>query len=241
MSGQRQDTPYASIQAIREGAGLLSFVNNETPTGDTDGSNTVFTVVRRPIVDGNYDDVVGVEDVQAFVDGTAVEVSNVDAAAGTITLAVAPGNNTQVTVDYQFSPISDEYVTQKQDEANSWVNLKISSYVACPLKAPIPGIITSAAEMYAAGLILTKDWGNRVDSELTSKDGAAKIKMARDLLADYIQGLKDAQKNKGNHNGNTNSISATSDHDVFSRHEHELGHHGQFDHTDDDGFMRREH
>lgn len=234
--------PYASIQAIREGAGLLSLVNNETPVGEIDGSNLLFTVVHRPIVDGNYDDIVDKNDVQVFVNGTAVVVSDVDAASGTITLAVAPVANDDVVVDYQFSQITDDYVEQKQTEADSWVNMKISSYISCPLKDPVPGVITSAAELYAAGLILTRDWGSRVDSELTSKDGFNKIKTARELLADYIQGLKDAQKRAGNYNGGTNSVSATSDHGVFPRHEHELGghHDGPFGPTDDEGFMRRD-
>lgn len=230
---------YASIQAIREGAGLLNRVNNETPTGATNGTNRDFVVGRRPIVDGNYDDVVGTEDVQAFVNDEPVVVSNVDAASGKITLAVAPAADDSVTVDYQFSPITDEYTETKQVEADSWVNMKIQGYIAVPLKDPVPGIITSAAEMYAAGLILTRDWGSRVDSELTSKDGFNKIKQARALLDDYIQGLKDAKMRSGNFTGD-NSVSTASDHDVFSRHEHELGHNGFGDHTDDEFFMRRD-
>lgn len=230
--------PYASIQAIREGAGLLNRVNNETPTGAINGSNRDFVVGRRPIVDGNYDDVVGKEDVQAFVNDAPVVVSNVDAASGKITLAVAPATNDDVTVDYQFSPITDEYTETKQVEADSWVNMKIQGYIAVPLD-DVPGIITSAAEMYAAGLILTRDWGSRVDSELTSKDGFNKIKQARALLDDYIQGLKDARIRKASYNGSENSVSTASDHDVFSRHEHELGH-NRGDHTDDEYFMRRD-
>lgn len=228
---------YASIQAIREGAGLLNRVNNETPAGAINGSNRDFVVVRRPIVDGNYDDVVGKEDVQVFVDEIPVAVTAVDAASGKITLAVAPANDTSVTVDYQFSPITDEYTQTKQVEADSWIDLKIGGYIGVPLQ-DVPGIITTAAEMYAAGLILTRDWGSRVDSELTSKDGFNKIKQARDLVADYIQGLKDAKLKKHEKDGTQNDVATAGDHDIFNRHEHELGR--EFGGpTDDEFFMRR--
>jgi hypothetical protein len=238
MSDQREaKAAYASIQAIREGAGLSNRSENEKLSGTVDGSNAVFTVRRRPIVDTNYDDTVGPEDVKAYVDGVSVEVTNVDAAAGTIELAVAPASGV-VTADYRFSPISDEYVQTKQLEANSWVDLKIKGYIAVPLQDPIPGIITTAAEMYAAGLILTRDWGSRVDSELTSKDGFNKIKQARELINDYIQGLKDEREKKGS--SNNNSVSAMSDGDVFSRTEIPELDAERGDPTDDNWFMRRD-
>lgn len=230
---------YAGIQAIREGCGLLKRVNNEKPKGVVDGSNHVFVVARRPIVDSNNDDVVDESDVTVFVDGVPVTVNDVNPTTGAITLATAPPSGI-VTADYCYSPLTDDYVAGKQDEADSWVDLKIKAYAKVPLN-PVPGIIATTAELYAAGLILTRDWGSRTDSEQTSKDGFAKIKQARDLIADYIQGLKEDNATKKDISGGA-LVSATGDRDVFSRHERELidhPHDGPYSNTDDEGFNRR--
>ncbi len=230
--------PYASVQAIRESAGLLSRVQNETPKGTVDNSNRDFVVKRRPIVDGNNDDEVDATDVNAYVNGALVAVSAVDAKSGKVTLQTAPATGTAVTIDYQFSPITDEYTEGKQEEADSWVDLKlrdrtINPALELPLN-PVPGVIATAAEMYAAGLILTRDWGSRVDSEQTSKDGFAKIKQARELIADYIAGVLADQKV-----GSTtsdNAVSTASDADPFSRTYEGDG----FGCDPDDAFMRRQ-
>lgn len=233
---------YATVQAIREGAGLLSRVNNEKPAGAVNSSNRVFVVRRRPIVDSDNDDEVTVADAQAFVDEVPVTVQGIDPATGKITLTTAPTTGSIVTVDYCFSPITDDYVAGKQQEADAWVDMKIKGSVKVPLN-PVPGIICTVAEMYAAGLILTRDWGSRVDSELTSKDGFNKIKQARALIDDYLQGIE-AEKKLNNHSNGNNDVSGTGGHDVFSRHlpveEPGLSHHGVIQTTDDEWFMRRD-
>ena len=58
--------PYASLQAIREGVGLQSRVENGELSGDADGTNKAFVTERRPVVDRNNDDVVGTEDVTVY-------------------------------------------------------------------------------------------------------------------------------------------------------------------------------
>lgn len=223
---------YTCIQAIREGAGLLNYVKNETPAGTINGSNKDFIVVRRPIVDGNYDDVVDIQDVNVYVDRVLVDVAAVDSTAGKITLVTAPATGTKVTVDYQFSPISDKYVEGKQTEAESWINTKLRPYTTVPLTKPIPGTINTIAELYAAGLILTRDWGNRVDTEQTSKDGAAKIKMARELLNDHITGLQ--YDNESTSTKDTGTATMLTDADPFQRASYDS------DCTEDDLFMRRQ-
>lgn len=226
---------YARIQAIRESAGLLSRVSNETPNGAVDGNNRVFIVKRRPIVDGNYDDAVTEEDVHVFVSGVPVVIEDIEPLTGKITLRDIPLATAKVTVDYQFSPITDDYTEGKQEEADSWVDLKLKPYLSkgyidtLPL-TPVPGIISTVAEMYAAGLILTRDWGSRVDSEQTSKDGYQKLKTARDLLADYITSIEN--DNSANNTNGDNSVSVMTDGDVFDR---ELG---DRDCDDQDRFMR---
>lgn len=222
---------YASVQAIRESAGLLSRSENETPSGTIDGSNKSFTVKRRPIVDSDYDDDVTVADVQARVNGSAVVVTSVDAKTGVFVLETAPTAGQKVTVDYRFSPLTDDYVGGKQQEADSWVDMKIKPYVSLPLN-PVPGIISTVAEMYAAGLILTKDWGSRNDTELTSKDGNNKLKTARELLADYLLGIENEKK--ALNTAGQGSASVLTDADPFRR----TGFSSPAD--EEDFFMRRE-
>lgn len=222
---------YASVQAIRESAGLLSRSENETPNGTADGANKSFTVKRRPIVDSDYDDEVTIADVQARVGGVSVPIQSVDAATGTFVLVTAPAASAKVTVDYRFSPLTDDYVSGKQQEADSWVDMKIRPYVSLPLTT-VPGIISTVAEMYAAGLILTKDWGNRNDTELTSKDGFTKLKTARELLADYLQGIEDEKKSLNTQG--QGSATVLTDADPFRRSGYGA------DCNEEDFFMRRE-
>lgn len=78
-----------------------------------------------------------------------------------------------------------------------------------------------------------------MDSELTSKDGFNKIKQARDLIADYIQGLKDDNATKGDANGKNSGATVITDQDVFGRcYEEDTAPRGGS--TDDDFFMRRQ-
>lgn len=229
---------YTSVQAIRESAGLLSHSNNETPKGAIDSSNRDFVVARRPIVDSNYDDDVDATDVNVFVNGIPVLVSAVDATTGKVTLTTAPATGTKVTIDYCFSPITDDYTSGKQEEADSWVNMILKTadvYPALSLPLnPVPGVVSTAAELYAAGIILTRDWGNRVDSEQTSKDGAGKVKQARALLADYIAGI--VADLRYQNRSQTNQVETASDRDVFDREYRD----NNFDCNADDQFMRRQ-
>lgn len=229
---------YASVQAIREGAGLQSRSDNESPAGAVNGTNRAFTVKRRPIVDSDNDDSVSTQDVQAYVDGTAVKVASVDARGGIVTLQDAPTASSKVTLTYYFSPISDGYVEGKQKQADSWIDLKfrgaaLTKPPTLPLK-PVPGVITTAAELYAAGLILTRDWGARVDTEQTSKDGYAKIKLATQLLADYVGGLEAEERIDATNTTGNAQASAISDGDIFERRPDD----GYVD--PDDWFMRRQ-
>lgn len=227
---------YTRIQAIREGAGLLMRVNGAKPRGLIDGTNKVFVVDRRPIVDSNNDDAVNESDVVFYVDSLPVTVVTLDQTAGSITLETAPTVGQVLTVDYCFSPLNDEYVIGKQQEADNWINSKIRPYKKIPVE-PTPGILASAAELYSAGLILTRDWGARADTQQTSKDGFAKIKLARELLEDYIQGLKDSNETTQNDNGDKNVATSMSDVDVFDRAYQEDC--GIATTLDDDAFMRR--
>lgn len=204
---------YATTQAIRETAGLQSRVDNETPQGPVDGSNRVFAVARTPIVDTDYDEEVTTEDVAATVNGVRVPVSAVNPDTGEITLATAPTIGARVRVFYQQSSLTNEYVSGKQEAADSWVDMKIAPYVKLPL-SPVPDVIVTAAELYAAGMILYKDYGNRASTDYSTKDGQLKIKEARALLDEYIASQNVQRQNTSS---TANAIAATSDPDVFSR------------------------
>lgn len=231
---------YVTQQSIRENAGMLKRVTGETPSGLVNGTNKAYTTKRGPLVDSNNDGEVTAEDVVAYVAGVAVAVTSVDAPTHTITLAAAPANGSKVTVDYFFSPLTDDYVDGKVAEADSWVDLKLKSseayqlgYITLPIE-PTPGVLSTAAEMYAAGLILTRDYGSSPDTSLTSKDGYQKLKTARELILDYIGGALVAGRTSSQ--GSKNAVTVITNRDVFNREHYENVIYAD----DDEWFMRRQ-
>lgn len=210
---------YAGIQSIREGAGLQFRKEKETPAGVVDGTNKTFTAKRAPFVDTDKDDQVSDDDVTVYVGGVPVQVEEVQPVSGTVVLAVAPAAGQKVTIDYSFSTKSDDFIGGKQDEADDWINRQLKPYaqkgwIKLPLNE-VPGLIATIAEQYAAGLILTGDTNARTDASKTARDGTAKIKLARELLADYIQSLvTDNQVSNADGGG---SVSVISDRDIFAR------------------------
>lgn len=225
---------YATTQAIREAAGLQSRIENETPTGPVDGTNRAFAVKRKPIVDATYDEVVNADDIIVTVNGTAVQLTHIDGPSGTFSTALAPPAGAVVRVTYHFSPLTQAYMNGKQEEADSWVNMKLTACnITVPL-SPTPAIISTVAELYASGVILYKDWGNRSNTEYTTKDGEMKISQARKLLDEYCASNKTQLQSTINAQS---AVAAASDPDVFprqhmdgSRPPHEL---------DDDWFWNR--
>lgn len=205
---------YATTQAIREAAGLQSRVENETPAGPVDGTNRAFATKRKPIVDSTYDEVVNAEDIVVTVNGEAVQLTHIDPASGTFSTALPPPAGAAIRVMYCHSSLSQGYVDGKQEEADSWVDMKLSSCgVAVPL-SPTPAIISTAAELYAAGIILYKDWGNRSNTEYTSKDGEMKISQARKLIEEYCASLANQRRATSD---TAQSVSSVSDGNVFAR------------------------
>lgn len=78
-------------------AGVNSFINSETPTGNVDGSNTAYTTAR-PYVSGT---------LQVYVNGllqaTTTHVTETSPSAGTFSLDTAPQTGDIVRVSYQYS------------------------------------------------------------------------------------------------------------------------------------------
>ena len=183
--------PYISRQSVREEAGFQHVEENELPTGVIDGANKVFMLEHKSIVDSNYSDNTDyVADVTAFIDGTPVTVSAVDARNSVITLANAPASGVNLTVFYHHSQLSDTYIDGLIAEATSILHRCLRGHgISTPLDNTEGSIYRDyyptaqmIVRLYAAGLALTRDYGSSADTEETSKDGYKKMKTASDEL-----------------------------------------------------------
>lgn len=97
---------------------LITYYYNRTDTlfsddvsYQADGSNNVFKVYNVPIVDGTNGGVTSTStsDVTATVDGTAVAVSAISGADGTVTLATAPSSTSTVVIAYYHNTWQDTF------------------------------------------------------------------------------------------------------------------------------------
>lgn len=172
-------------QDILEEAGLQHVVLGVSLTGLANGSNTVFTATNKPLADANYDDDVTTADVTVYVNGSPVTVSSLNQATGVMTLASAPANGATVTADYRYSNVSAGAVDQVRDEAEEAVEEAMDGLDDVPVATS-----RKIARWYAAGLLLTRDYGFSSDTSLTAKDGEARLKRAEAWLAKY-QALSD--------------------------------------------------
>lgn len=189
---------YATRQAIRKESGRQHRKSAERPSGVVNGVNTDFYTAKKYIVDRNDDDVLDPSDVVAYVDGAAVPVTGVDADTGLIQLTTAPGNGTVVTADYQFSELSDADIDEVRAEAEDWLTRRVKSYIdvtaftsRLPITDPLtpdnyPKTFSTVVKLYAAALILIRDYGSGADTDLTSKDGYKKLGVAKSMLSDLI-------------------------------------------------------
>lgn len=205
---------YTSLQAIREMAGVQNLRVSETPAGTVDGSNKNFYVSKLPLVDTQYVANGGIQasDVIFYDDGVPVTVNSVTAATGLIVLASAPATSSVVKVNYSYSSVSDARVIQVRNEAESWLNTRVASVVDVDTLSPTPAVFATITDLYAAGLILIRDYGSSADTDLSSKDGYKKMEMAQKLLDEYI-------KDKENDSDSTSdsAIAVTGDGNIFER------------------------
>lgn len=176
---------YETKQAILEFAGLSYVVLSEPLNGNVDGSNTVFTTDHKPLADGNYDDVVDTTDVTVYVDGSPVTVTAINVAAGALTLALAPTLNANVTADYVYSDIKDTAVENLRTEAQDHVDEIMGTLDTVPY-VTVPSTVRKIVRWYAAGMLLTQDYGSGKDTDGTSKDGYKKIAQADEWLDKYL-------------------------------------------------------
>lgn len=189
---------YATRQAIRKESGRQHRKSAERPSGVVDGVNKDFYVAKKFVVDRNDDDLFNSSDLVAYIDGAAVSVDVVNADTGLVTVHDAPTNGQIVTVDYQFSELSDADIDEVRGEAEDWVTNRVKGYIDVtvftwhlPILDPIvldnfPKTFSTIVKLYAAALILIRDYGSGADTDLTSKDGYKKLGVAKSMLSDWL-------------------------------------------------------
>jgi len=211
-------THYVTKQAILEEAGLSNPVLAELVSGAANGTNKVFTTTYKPLIDANYDDEVDPYDVTLYVNGVPVDVASVDATSGTITAITAPVSGDEVTADYRYTPVLDQYVQDVRDEAEDWINTEMDSVDPLPY-TKVPPTIRKIARVYAAGMLLSKDYGYQRETDGTSKDGMARMKQAEAWLAKYIT----IGGSTGLSNVSGTGVEVSSDPDLFDHYDQERG------------------
>lgn len=209
--------PYTTLQDIYEEAGLATAANSETPNGVANGTNKIFTVHNKPIVDANFDDVVDKDDVQVYVNGSPVEVTAVNALFGNITLAVAPADGAEVTVDYRYSAVSMDYVNKLRDEAQATVDSRMKSIDSCvPYgqdEKEVPHTVRNLTRQFAAAWLLIREYGFNQDIEGTSKDGYKRLETVEAALEKYAAAGGDC--GGGSSAGDSSAFQTASDGDLF--------------------------
>lgn len=182
---------YSSRYSIRKEAGLQHRKSAEAPSGLVDGSNRDFYVSKKYVVDRNGDDIFDAADVVAYVNGSAVAVEGVNAETGLIKLAVAPTSGQIVTVDYQFSQAADADIDEVRAETEDWLTRSVKGYVDVTVFSNTPTVnypklFSTIVKLYAAALLLIRDYGSGADTDLTSKDGYKKLQLAKSMLSDWV-------------------------------------------------------
>ena len=123
---------YGSINKVRTLAGIKPVFSHGQKLKSGTGSKTEFRVPTIGENTGFFVDLaadktstITVDDVVVYVDGTPVTVSSLDQDAGTVTLAVAPIQDAVVTIDYQYSEVSDDDVIDSMNQAEEMIDIII--------------------------------------------------------------------------------------------------------------------
>jgi hypothetical protein len=207
---------YVTKQAILEESGLYQRVSGESLAG-VNGSNKVFTTAMKPLVDTNYDDQVDFNDIIVYVNGVSVPVAILDPDTGTAALVTAPANGTTVTGDYRTSGIPDGLLDQVRDEAQDLIDSAMNSTDPTPYDdtdlypAGVPATVRKMARVYAAGLLLVRDYGFNRDTQGTSKDGAMKLQLVEGQGQPGTPGYKPGWLDKYQGIGGATGVTAADD------------------------------
>lgn len=230
--------PFVTLQEIRGEAGIQQLKMAESANPATgDGSNTHFYTTRKPLATRTRLEEVAVTDVVAYVNGVAVTISSIDELSGAVILASPPANGARVTFDYAHSSISQADMASLRAEGMDWLRNKVKSYidfdalVQAPATPTFPATFITIVRLYVAGLILIRDYGSGADTDLTSKDGYAKIKFAKSMLSDWLADFQDDSDAL-----NTIVPTSQTDGNIFYRDE-DLGNGRRRIRSDDDKFF----
>lgn len=218
---------YCSQMSVLKEAALWFQEIGATPAGTANGSNKVFTVDHKPLVDRTGDDSVDAADVALYVDGTSVTVSAVNETTGAITVPTAPGNGTDVTVDYAYSSVSSDEVVEVIQEASEWVDDELGQLLSDAQRAASKRV-RMLTRMYAAGLLMQRFYALE-NNEEQANTGAAKLKLAKREMTDYRTRLEE----NGSDAGDQSIIVSSSRLRLFQRYDESEG---RWDKLSDENF-----
>lgn len=220
--------PYITRQDVREESGFQHVEENGSLTGILDGTNKTFMTEHKPIVDRNYDDVTNVEDVTVYVDGAPAEVNILDPANGVIELVDAPAADSQISIFYHHSQLTDRYADEAIKQATGIVHRAFrSNGITTPFDtdnanhADYYPSIQFIVKLYSGGIGLIRDYGSSADTEETSKDGYKKLSTAKSELASLLESLiKDPLIPNAGNDGNGGQLIVQSKGHIFNTEEH---------------------
>ena len=176
---------YETILNILREAGFVLQVRNEV--ANISGS-TITTAFPNIISDTEDSAEASKASVKVYVNGTEVEISTIDAKNGVVTLESAPEEGSNVTVSYYYSPVTLDFVAITREDVECAIYQKMKGVDACaPYEQSVPFAIRMITRLWAAGLLLAREYGYNTDSEQTSKDGYRKIQEAKSMLEDLYK------------------------------------------------------
>lgn len=144
------------------------------------------------IADTNNDDLVDKKDVLVTVDNRSVEVVELDADNGLVTVNPAPKSGQTVRVRFASSSVELDYAEQVRSETLSELSAKIPcSAVWNNEHRPA---LTYIHRLMAAGMLLIRDYGFNEDIEGTSKDGYKRLRLANDKLNELVAHVCGSEK-----------------------------------------------
>ena len=174
--------PYASLDDIRRKCARLKSQTDDVGTGD--GSNKVF-YTKRHILNA----------LEVFSEDARVKtIYNVVSLRGNkVTISPAPATDAKVKVQYEFSTINDKRVSDARDKAVAWVQRCLEGIFDYKTWGKnVPSDVQTAVIYYAAGLLLSDEFG-LVTEEGLPTDGNSKMKMAKMMIKDVKESLKQNQ------------------------------------------------
>lgn len=209
---------YITLKDIRVEAGMQNREHDKEPSGLVNGVNTDFYTDQTPIVDSGGDDLVTIADVVAYVDGSAVTITSVNATTGLVRLASAPATGKVVSLTYVWSPVDDQLMTDLRTEAQAWLNKRVKAYIDLTTvnQGNYPAEWRTICRLWAGAMIIIRDYGSGTDTDGSSKDGYKKLGAAKTLLTEWID-EQSGSSDPTDASKTPQSASVVSDGNIFPR------------------------